>query len=92
LPKPLPLNDLERRLKKLQFQVLEGPDEHLKTFARALPAYFPHPYPRQIAYSFPKYYEELQMIPAAVVDNILLHLFLTSDEEDAFWADEAVVN
>lgn len=92
MPKPLPLADLERRLKKLSFHLSEGPVEHLKTFARVLPAYFPHPYPREIAYPFPKYYEELQLLPTAVIDDIILHLFLSCDEEKAFWADDEMVN
>jgi hypothetical protein len=92
LPKPLSLADLERRLKNLTFQLLEGPDEHLKTFARVLPAYFPHPYPRKIAYPFPKYYKDLQLLPTAVVEDILLHLFLSYDEEVLFWADEEPVH
>ena len=34
MPKPLSLAELERRLKKKGYELLEGPDEHLKTFAR----------------------------------------------------------
>ena len=92
MPKPLPLADIERRLKKLNFQLLDGPDEHLKTFTRVMPPYFPYATARRVAYPIPKYYEELQALPTSIVENIVLHLFLTSDEEDGFWADDEMVH
>ena len=92
MPKPLSLAELERRLKKKGYELLEGPDEHLKTFARVLPPYFPYGTFRKVSYPIPRYYEELQHLPTAIVEDILLHLFLTSDEEDSFWADDELVN
>ena len=92
MPKPLSLEELERRLKNKDFELIDGPDEHLKTFARVLPPYFPYAGFRKVSYPIPKYYEELQVIPTEVVENIILHLFLTSDEEESFWKDEPVVN
>jgi hypothetical protein len=92
LPKPLTLDDVQRRLKPLGFELIPGPDEHLKTFARTLPPYFPYATSRRVAYPIPKYYEELQQLPAEIVEDILLHLFLTCDEEDGFWANEQIVH
>ncbi len=92
MPKPLPLVELDRRLKKQNFKLLDGPDEHLKTFVRVVPAHFPYAIARNIAYPIPRYYAELPLLPTAVVEDILLHLFLSSDEEDSFWADEEPLN
>jgi hypothetical protein len=92
LPKPLALVELDRRLKKLRFELLDGPDEHQKTFVRVLPPYFPYATFRKVSFPIPRYYEELEILPTAIVENILLHLFLTSEEEDLFWADEERVH
>ena len=92
MPKPLPLAEIQRRLKTAEFELLPGPDEHLMTFVRVRPPYFPYATARKIAYPIPKYYEELQVLPTEIVEDILLHLFLTSDEEEAFWANEETVH
>lgn len=90
-PKPLPLDEITRRLKTLGFELLPGPDD-LLAYARLTPPHFPYATTRKIAYEFPKYYQELALLPVEIVDNILLHLFISYDEEQQFWGDEGTVH
>ena len=87
-PKPLAFSDICRRLRKIGYEQLPGPDEHLITFSRVLAPYFPFVHPRCVAYHVPKYYQELPLLPAEIVEDIVLHLFLTFDEDTSFWKDD----
>ena len=85
---PLPLKEITGRLEKLGYELKQGP-EGLLTFTKVLPPYFPHATSRRVAYHIPKYYAEPGLsIPYEVVDDILLHLFLSEEEEEQFWNEE----
>jgi hypothetical protein len=87
--KPLPFTDLTRRLKAVGYDLVTGPDG-LPVFTKTIPAYFPYAGPRTLLYPAP--YDDDEVIPKDVVDNIIIHLYLTSDEEISFWANDPPVH
>lgn len=91
MPKPLPLTDITRRMRDLGFQFLKGPPGFL-VYTRTLEPYFPYATQRTKAYHFPAAYEELDVLPVEIIEDIILHTFLSSDEEEAFWKNEPPVN
>ncbi len=89
---PLPLSEVTRRLKTIGYELQPGP-EGLLTYTKVLPPFFPHATSRRVAYHVPKYYEEPGFaIPGEVVDDILLHLFLSEEEEEQFWNEKETVS
>lgn len=89
MAKPLPLTEVTRRLKPLGFGLVKGPSG-LLVYTRNLAPFFPYATTRKIAYHVPAVYDELGALPIAVIEDILLHLFLNSDEEQEFWRNEVV--
>lgn len=87
--KPLPFTEVVRRLKAVGYELVPGPDG-LPVFTKTIPAYFPYNGPRVLAYPAP--YEDEETIPKDVVDNIIIHLYLTGDEEISFWDNEPPVH
>lgn len=82
---PLPLKEVTRRLEKLGYELQQGP-EGLLTYTKVIPPYFPHATSRRVAYHVPKYYADQDFrIPYEAVDDILLHLALSEEEEEQFW-------
>ena len=61
-------------------------------FGQLRPPYFPYHNARKIAYPVPEYYRQLDLVPAEIVDDIILHLFLSGDEDEKFWNDEGTVH
>jgi hypothetical protein len=86
-PSPLPLKEITKRLQIQGFSRTQRPDD-LLVFSRTVPAFFPYSHDRRIAYPVPPYDEDMPL-PVEVIENILLHLFLSSDEEEAFWNSTA---
>ena len=44
---------------------------------------------RTIGYPVP--YDDHELLPAEVVENVILHLFLTYEEDTAFWDNDEPV-
>jgi hypothetical protein len=82
LLQPLPPKEIKLRLEQLGYKCKLIPDDMIVLSKE--PHYFPYATPRKIAYHIPNYPEDLQL-PVPVIEDILLHLFLTSDEEMKFW-------
>jgi hypothetical protein len=87
--KPLLFSDVTRRLQAVGYQLQDGPDG-LRTFTKTILPHFPYVEPRYIA--FPVDYDDDELLPTEVVENIVLHLFLTCDEDNSFWANEKLPN
>jgi hypothetical protein len=87
--KPLLFSDITRRLEAVGYQLVPGPDG-LRTFTKTIPPYFPYPMSRTVA--LPVEYADDEIIPAEVVDNMIIHLWLTGDEDEAFWANDPPVH
>lgn len=87
--KPLPLAEIERRLRKIGYEMMPGPDGTL-VFFQVRAAFFPYGSTRRIAYPIPEYYSNWQLIPTELIDDIILHLFFSADEDEDFWNEENV--
>lgn len=90
-PKPqLTFSEVTRRLTALNYELVPGPVEGFRTFTKTIPPYFPYITSREIAFPVP--YADDEVLPGKVVENLLTHLFLTTDEDEKFWANEPAVN
>ena len=89
MPKALLFSDVTRRLKALKYDLVPG-SEGLRVFTKTISAYFPYSSPRTVACQVE--YDDGEIIPAEVVENIVLRLFLTTEEEAKFWGNDEPVH